>query len=54
VPDLPFSGLGPVLDFGEQFWLDPDALLRDPFREGLRLPDKRRQALLQVGGRSFR
>jgi hypothetical protein len=46
VPDLPFGGLGPVLDFGEQFRLDPDTFMRDPLREGLRLPDERRQASL--------
>jgi hypothetical protein len=32
---------------------DPDALVGDALREGLRLPDQRRQTLLQVGGRDL-
>ena len=53
VPDLSFRRLRPVLDLGQQLRLDPDALVRDPLRERLRLPDQRRQALLQVGGRDL-
>jgi hypothetical protein len=32
VPDFPFRGLRPVLDLGQQFWLDPDTLVRDPLQ----------------------
>ena len=37
----------------QQLRLDPDALMRDSLRKGLRLTDQRRQALLQVGGRDL-
>jgi len=33
--DLPRGRLGAVLDLGEQFRLDPDALVRDPSCVGL-------------------
>ncbi len=51
--DLSLGGLRAVLDFSQQLWFDPDALVRNTLRESLRLPDQRLQTLLQVGGRGF-
>ena len=48
MPDLAICGLGPVIDFGQQLRLDPDALVRDPFGVRLRLADQRLQSGLQV------
>ena len=48
--DLSLRRLRPVLDLGQKLRLDPDALMRDPLREGLRLPDQRLQSLAQVRG----
>jgi hypothetical protein len=53
VSDLPRRRLRAVLDLGKELGLDPDALVRDPLRERLRLPDKRLQTLAQVGGRDL-
>ena len=53
VPDLSLGRLRAILDLGEQLWFDPDALVRDPLRVRLRLPDQRLQSLLQVGGRGL-
>jgi hypothetical protein len=53
MPDLAFGGFHAVLDPGEQLRLDPDALVRDALRIGLCLPDQRRQALAQLGGRGL-
>jgi hypothetical protein len=49
MPDFALRRLRPVLDLGEQFRFDPDALVRDPLRVRLRLVDQGPQALLQVG-----
>jgi hypothetical protein len=49
MPDFALRRLRPVLDLGEKFWFDPDALVRDPFRVRLRLADQGLQAFLQVG-----
>ena len=51
VPDLSVSRLRAVLDLGQKLGLDPDALVGDPLREGLRLPDERLESLAQVGSR---
>jgi len=51
VPDLSVSRLRAVLDLGQKHGLDPDALVGDPLREGLRLPDERLESLAQVGSR---
>jgi hypothetical protein len=48
VPDLPFGGLRAVLDLGQKLRLDPDALVRDPLCEGLRLPNEWLESLAQV------
>jgi hypothetical protein len=53
MPDLSLGGLRAVLDLGKELGLDPDALVRDPFRIGLRLADKRLQTLPQVRGRDL-
>jgi len=50
---LPLRRLCAVLDLREELRLDPDALVRDPFRVWLRLADQGLQPLLQVGGRAF-
>jgi hypothetical protein len=39
MPHLAFCGLRPVLNLGEQLRFNPDALVRNPFGVGLRLPD---------------
>lgn len=51
------TGAGPslgrlraILGLGEQLWFDPDALMCDPLRVRLRLPDQRHQFLLEVSG----
>jgi len=41
VPDFSLGGLRPVLDFGQKLRLDPDAPVRHPLRERMRLPDER-------------
>jgi hypothetical protein len=51
--DLSFRRLRAVLDFGQQFRLNPNSLARDVFGVGLRLPDERFQSFLQFGGRNF-
>ena len=51
MPHLSLGRLRAVLDLGRELRFDPDALVRDPLGVGLRLPDQRRQALAQVGGR---
>src|ERR1700730_470504 len=53
MPDLSLGGLRAVLDLGKELGLDPDALVRDPFRIGLRLADKRLKTLPQVRGRDL-
>src|SRR5690242_19655753 len=50
VPDLSLGRLRAILDLGEQLWFDPDALVRDPLRVRLRLPDQRLESLLEVSG----
>jgi hypothetical protein len=42
-----FSRLRPILDFGKQFWLNPDAALRDALAVRLRLADQRCEASAQ-------
>jgi hypothetical protein len=42
-----------VLDLRKELRLNPDALVRDPLRIRLRLPNQRLQALLQLGGRGL-
>jgi hypothetical protein len=39
MPHPAFCGLRPVLNLGEQLRFNPDALVRNPFGVGLRLPD---------------
>ena len=41
MPELSLRRFRPVLDLGEQFRLDPDALVRHPLCEGMRLADER-------------
>ena len=53
MPNLSLGRLRAILDLGEQLWFDPDALVCDPLRVGLRLPDQRLQSLLQVSGGSL-
>jgi hypothetical protein len=53
MPDLALGRLRTVLDLGKELRLDPNALVRDPFRIGLRLADKRLEALAEVGGRDL-
>ncbi len=53
MPNLPFCGLRSVLDFGFQLWLDPDAFVRDPLREGLRFPGERLQPPPELRGRGL-
>jgi hypothetical protein len=43
VPDVPCGRLRPVLDLGQQLWLDPDALVCDPLGVWLGFPDERLQ-----------
>jgi hypothetical protein len=50
VSNLSLGGLRAILDLGEQLWFDPDALMCDPLRIRLRLPDQRLQFLLEVSG----
>lgn len=47
---LALTRFGSVLDFGKQFRLNPDALVRDPLGIGLGFSDQWRQALAQLGG----
>ena len=44
---FPLSGLGAVLDFGQQFGFDPDAVVCDALAVGLGLADERREPLAQ-------
>jgi hypothetical protein len=53
VPHFSLGRLRPVLDLGQQLRFDPDALVSDLLRERLRLPNQRRQTLLQVGRRDL-
>jgi hypothetical protein len=53
VPDLSLRRFRPVLDLGEQFRLDPDAIVGDLFGVGLRLADQRFQPFLQVRRRGL-
>jgi hypothetical protein len=46
--DFPLCRLRAVLDFSQQRRLDPDASMGDLLAVGLRLPDKRLEARLQV------
>lgn len=50
VPDLSLGRLRAILGLGEQLWFGPDALMCDPLRVRLRLPDQRHQFLLEVSG----
>jgi hypothetical protein len=50
---LAFGRFRPVLDFGQQRRLDPDAAVCDLFGVGLRLPDQRFEPRLQILGRRF-
>jgi hypothetical protein len=47
---LALTRFGSVLDLGEQFRLNPDALVRDPLGVGLGFADQGRQALAQLSG----
>ena len=53
MPNLSLGRLRAILDLGEQLWFDPDALMCDPLRVRLRLPDQRLQSLLEVSGGSL-
>jgi hypothetical protein len=50
MPDFTLRGLRAVFDLGQQLRLHPDALVCDPLGVGLRLADRWRQPLLQIGG----
>jgi len=49
MPHRAFCGLRPVLDFGQQLRLHPDALVCNPLCVGLCLADQRRQSFAQIG-----
>jgi hypothetical protein len=53
VPDLALRRLRPVLDLGQQRWLDPDAPVSDLPGVGLGLADQRRQALAKLRNRGL-
>jgi hypothetical protein len=48
--DLSLRRLGTILDFREQLWRHPDALVRDALGVGLGFTDQGRQAFAQLGG----
>jgi hypothetical protein len=52
MPDFAFRRLRPVFDLGEEFWFDPDALVRDPFRVRLRLADQWLEAMANKAKRT--
>jgi hypothetical protein len=53
VADLSVGRLRPVLYFGKQFGLHPNALVRDPLTVRLSFPDQRREPSAKIGGRVF-